>query len=277
MRAALLSEARALMAENANFTIKALLAKANVSRAQFRRFFSGKAELLSALAGEDVRDLSGILEAVQPVAQSLKAAAGAPAPSMPVTDAWLERRLRVFERALAAMEKRQENAEQNFIREIARMGERLEALAARPVAEAPIAVAPLPEAAPEPAPECESDLTPAVLAHVEEIAAPDSVAEPAGEIAAVTEKVSEKDISDFLEHARQAARKAAPAETAPPKARKTPWLAWGGAVAVLILLLGMGLLLAGGALGSRCLGGNRGRGPSPCRTERPSPGDRPGR
>jgi len=239
-RDTLLKEARALMAENANFSVKALLTRANVSRAQFRRLFSGKTELLSALTGEDVRELSEILEAVQPVAQSLKAVVGAEARAQPATDAWLERRLRVFERALAAMEKRQENTEQNFTREFALLGEKLEALAIQPAPE--ILAAPGPEPAPEP--EIAADLALALLAHVEEIAGPDSTIEPA------SEKVSEKDISDFLAHARQAARNAALAETAPPrKARNTPWLAWGGAVAVLLLLSGMGLLLVGGALG----------------------------
>lgn len=250
------------MAENANFSVKALLTRANVSRGQFRRFFSGKAELLSALAGEDVKDLSGILEEVQPVAHSLKAAVGAEAQPVPVTDAWLERRLRVFERALAAMEKRQENAEQNFARGIALLGEKLDAFASQPAPEAlfappppemsaaelapetATAAAPIPEPAPAPESPKTADLAPAVLAHVEEIAGPDSAAEP------VEEKVSEKDISDFLAHARQAARNAALAVAAPrPKARNTPWLAWGGAAAVLLLLLGMGLLLVGRAVG----------------------------
>ena len=175
----LLKEARALMAENANFSVKALLTSANVSRAQFRRFFSGKAELLSALAGEDVRELGEILQAAQPVAQSLKAAVGAPAQAVPATDAWLERRLRVFERALAAMEKRQENTEQNFTRGMALLGEKLDALAVPSTQEAPAPEpapepAPVPEPEPQPKPESVTELSPAVLAHVEEIAGPDS-------------------------------------------------------------------------------------------------------
>jgi len=168
---------------------------------------------------------------------------GAEAGPVPATDAWLERRLRVFERALAAMEKRQENAEQNLAREIALLGEKLDALAVQPAPELPIAPAPKPE--PKPVSEAASDLTPAILAHVEEIAAADSAVEPVP-----VEKVTEKDVSDFLAHARQAARNAALAEAASlPKARNPPWLAWGGAAAVLLLLLGMGLLLAGRALG----------------------------
>ena len=232
------------MAENANFSVKTLLTRANVSRAQFRRHFSGKGELLSALAGEDVRELSQILEAAQPVAKSLKAAVGAEAHTAPITDAWLERRLRVFERALAAMEKRQESAEQNFTREIARLGERLETQAAQPAPEP--APTPEPEAAPEPgpvvapepetAPEPEAIADPAALTPDEP--PPDSAAAP----------VNEKEIDDFLAHARQAARNAAMTPTAPPrKVRNTPWLAWGGAVG--LLLLGMGLLLVGQVLG----------------------------
>ena len=83
-------------------------------------------------------------------------------------------------------------------------------------------------------------IPPAVVVDVAGIAEPDSAAE----------KISEKDISDFLAHARQAARNAALAEAASlPKARNTPWLAWSGAAAVLVALLGIGLLLVGGALG----------------------------
>jgi localization factor PodJL len=243
-RAVLLSAARALMAENANFSVKALLTKANVTRAQFRRHFAGKAELLSALAGQDVKELSDILEAVQPVRQSLRAAVGAPAlaPPAPAADQWLERRLRVFERALAALEKRQQQSEQSLTQALARLQEKLDAPAAIPVAQAAAMAEPVPAPQAEPPAPEETPEEPvcAGVAQAEESAVPEK-SEPA---------VSEKEIQDFIAHAREAAKHAAAlAEAAPPPVRKTPWLAWGGAAMALLLLLGVGLLLTGGAFG----------------------------
>ena len=265
IRAILLKEARALLAENAKFSVKSLLTKCDVSREVFRQHFAGKADLLTALAGQDIKDLSHILETAQPMVQNLRATACgtvAPVPVIdrpvaerpvadpPVADQWLERRLRVFERTLGALEKRQEKSEQNILQQIALLNERLAVPQAAPepapqvIQEAqpvePVRVfVPEPQAvetAPDPV--AEPVLSPSVLAHIEEIQ--DDAAQ----------RASEKEIADFIAHARQAARKAAaPAETAPPKARKSPWLAWGGAGVALILLLGMGLLLADRALG----------------------------
>lgn len=247
------------MAENANFSVKTLLTRAEVTRAQFRRHFAGKAALLSALAGEDVRELSDIVAAAQPVRQSLRKVVGAAPVEAPVAtsspsvaDQWLERRLRVFERALAAMEKRQEQSEQNLIQAIARLNERLD-MAPAPVVIETIAAAPEPVAAAEPAAAPQPDpaiaqapqeFSSAVLAHVEEIA------DGAIEEKAETPAISEKEMQDFMAHAREVAKNAAAlAEATPPLARKPPWLAWGGAAAVLLLLLTVGLLITGGAFG----------------------------
>ena len=258
----MLDAARALMAENVNFSVKALLTKAKITRAQFRRHFSGKAELLSALAGQDVKDLSDILVAVQPMRQSLlrKAVGAGPASAPPpaVADQWLERRLRVFERALAALEKRQEQSEQNLIQAIARLNEKWDAPVAAPVE------APVPEADPVVMPEVKievpsgapeeraAEFAPAILEHVEHIS--DGAIEEAPEVRVV----SEKEIQDFIAHAREVAKTAAAlAEAAPPPARNPPWLAWGGAAAVLLLLLGIGLFLTSGAFGhGRALAGS---------------------
>jgi AcrR family transcriptional regulator len=81
-RTRLLASARTILARGDNkFSIAMLCAEAGVTRDVFRAHFGGKAALLAALM--------------------------TPEPAEPVVaapDAWLERRLRVFERALNALE-----------------------------------------------------------------------------------------------------------------------------------------------------------------------------
>jgi localization factor PodJL len=262
MRGSLLKAARALVAENPGFTVTALMTAAGVSRAEFRRCFSSKQALLAALAEEEVKDLSNILEAAQPAAQTLRQAVGAETVPVPQTDAWLERRLRVFERALAGLEKRQELFEQKFTQSLELLEERFGVLSA--AAEIADAVSPEPEATPqatpEPAPvatqttpesvakpvpptadgESPIDLAPALLARVEEIADADEAAQP----------VSEDEMAAFLAQARLAAQKAAAASSQPkPRPRRTRLLAASGAALAILLLLVAGVLIASGALG----------------------------
>jgi TPR repeat protein len=257
MRGTLLKAARALVTENPGFTVTALLNASGVSRPEFRRCFSSKQALLAALSEDEVKDLSNILEAAQPAAQSLRPAVGAEAVPVPQTDAWLERRLRVFERALAALEKRQELFEQKFTQSLGLLEERFGVLTA---AAAIARAVPLePEAAPQPTSESASitseptapavpsadgepaiDLSPALLARVEEIADADEAAQP----------VSEDEMAAFLAQARLAAQKAAAASArAKPKPRRTHLLAASGAAFALLLLLVAGVLIATGALG----------------------------
>jgi TPR repeat protein len=113
---------------------------------------------------------------------------------------------------------------------------------------------PEPEMGPRPVPKAKSvsikEITPPD--RVEELVNSRDAADPVNEELAElpSEKISEKDISDFLAHARLAASKAALAETTNrPPGRSKVWLAWGGVAAVLLLLLGTGLLLGGRALG----------------------------
>jgi TPR repeat protein len=279
-RAVLLKEARSLMAENADFSVHTLLLRTNVSREEFYRCFADKTGLLSALAQEDVKGLSEILDVAQPAAQSLAAAVNAPAvspPSPSANDQWLERRLRVFERALNALEKHQEKSEQSLAQAIALLNEKLERPAAEPEAPAepdvpaaapvvhalpdmaamteavmePVAPPehdPVAEAAPKSVPEPEPDLFRNIEFSVADIAlATDAaIAPPAAEQDSKEEpQAAAAETHDFLAHARQAARDAALAETVPPKARKTPWLAWAAAVAMLLLVSGMGLFFTG--------------------------------
>jgi localization factor PodJL len=281
----LLKEARALMAETAEFSVHTLLLKANVSREEFYRCFADKTGLLSALQQEDLKGLSEILEAAQPSVQSLPLAAnGGPAPAVsppspPVNDQWLERRLRVFERALNALEKHQEKSEQSLSQAIALLNEKLQRptpVADAPVEPEPVMAAPVrtafvavtepvaepgPQAVaePEPQPIAEPELQASAAPESEPEAGPDSglLAESSAADASPVENeattlpvfeqpAAEKETQDFLTHARQAARKAALAQTAlPPKASNSPWLAWGAAFAMLLLVSGMGLFLTG--------------------------------
>jgi len=109
------------MAAAADFTIAGLLTDTGVSRAQFRRCFAGKSQLLAALTQDGAKALGEILKVAQPV-EILQAVGSDVTPAAPIADAWLERRLRVFERALAGLEKRQEKSEQSLGRKNWRQG-----------------------------------------------------------------------------------------------------------------------------------------------------------
>ncbi len=229
-RDTLLAAARELLCTNLGFSLRTLLRQTGVSRAQFQRCFAHKEELLAALTGEDVKVLGSILEAATPAApeatpQSPRPVAGGDTPALPATDAWLERRLRVFERALASLEKRQEKFEQDAALQFALIAE---AQALKPV-EAPqpqIVEAPEPKIPEAPVPQPER-LAPAILAHVEEIAGPEPISQP----------ISEKEMADFLQTARQAAQRAAAQQPKPPKRRAySRWLAWSVAAAMSVLV-----------------------------------------
>ena len=272
-RSVLLETARALISENPSFSLKTLLDKTGVSRAHFRRCFADKEQLLGAVTGEGVRSLDQILEAAQPAVQTLRSAVGsdiAPAPAMaPVPDAWLERRLRVFERALAGLEKRQEKSEEMLGYQLALIGEQLASLA-RPAAPVP-QPAPLPRAEPEEhKPIAAVEAKPAEIPLAEPAAPEPQQAAPAQshlvdihaeelapatqafveEIAAVPGPVDEKEIIDFIAHARRVAQNAAAqVERIPPQPSfNTRWLIWSGVV-LIVLLFCAGVLIANGALG----------------------------
>ena len=241
------------MAENADFSVEALLEKANITRAEFRAHFRGKMDLVSALAEDKVPQPHVTPDAAEPVAVipsapveaapdlmsaaeeipvdvNLAALAAeawatvaleeipvevnvsevAKATPVPVAeeiaaDEWLERRLRVFERALATMEKRQEKFEQDVAHVLALLEEQM----ARQRLNAPI----------------QNEAPPLV-----DMLGPSN------------------SLRDFMTaYAREAANAAVNAEAAPSEVRKTPWLAWGGAAAALVLVAagGFGLVLAG--------------------------------
>jgi localization factor PodJL len=151
---------------------------------------------------QDLRTVSG------PKAQLERIASPSPVEeAIPAVDAWLERRLRVFERALAQLEARQEKTERDLIRRVALLEERLAACEKRePIAgpEASLAA----EIAPEPV---------AVMSAAETETAP--IAE--------TVEQPQRPMGEFLAHARRAANSAKPHVPHSPKAKTAPrWMAW---------------------------------------------------
>lgn len=143
-------------------------------------------------------------------------------------DAWLERRLRVFERALAGLEARQEKAERELHRKIALLEERIAVFEKEGAAalQAPRAKEP-------PAPHAAVEST-----IVSDTEAPEKKAE--------TEQLPEpqKQIGDILAHARRAAASATANILPPPiKAKNAPrWMAWAavGCAAVTMTALALG-------------------------------------
>ncbi len=136
-------------------------------------------------------------------------------------DAWLERRLRVFERALTGLEARQEKSEQDLLRRIAMLEERVAVLENRQ--------APAQEAVP---------------------LQQDQTLETAPQLALAFESQNAEPqarprIGDFLAHARRAANEATASSPLPPvKAKGAPrWMAWtavGCAAAMTVTALVLG-------------------------------------
>ncbi len=116
-KSALLTAARALLAQDGGkFSVRAVCAEAGIDRAEFNNHFANKDALMAALGTQ---------------AESVSDAAQFPPPP---ADAWLERRLRVFERALTALEARAEANARDQSRAIALLEERLAAQSLVPVA-----------------------------------------------------------------------------------------------------------------------------------------------
>jgi AcrR family transcriptional regulator len=126
IRAALIAAARAQIGreDTSHFNIRGLCEEAGISKAEFRRFFPGKEALIAAVLNDDVAQLQEIAGAVAEPRASLAVANG-PSISAPPPDAWLERRLRVFERALTGLETRQEKTEQLLNRSVALLEEKI--------------------------------------------------------------------------------------------------------------------------------------------------------
>jgi TPR repeat protein len=103
--ARLIAAGRGLLAQgDVNFSLSRLCAAAGVTLADFRASFASKAELMQQLS--------------EP--QKIEAPAATNLP-----DPWLERRLRVFERALGALEDKAERSERDIRQSLARLEEKL--------------------------------------------------------------------------------------------------------------------------------------------------------
>lgn len=153
-----------------NFSVGALCDEAGVDRLEFRAYFSSKTALMAAVMQDQALPPMAAMPAVQPAPES-QIPKTEQEPSVSTPDAWLERRLRVFERALTALEARAETAQRDQARAIALLEERLAAMGGepaerrrdpRPVVLEPVAPMPLPQAAPaeavEAAPEAEAGI-----------------------------------------------------------------------------------------------------------------------
>jgi AcrR family transcriptional regulator len=106
--ARLIAAGRALLAQgDARFSLTRLCAEAGVTLDDFRASFASKAELLQQLMTAD--------------AEKLESPQAEPAPA----DPWLERRLRVFERALTALEEKTEKRDREYRQAIAILEEKL--------------------------------------------------------------------------------------------------------------------------------------------------------
>jgi localization factor PodJL len=222
--ARLIAAGRALLAQgDARFSLTKLCTEAGVTLEDFRASFASKAALL----------------------QQLMEPAPLEKPEAPLADPWLERRLRVFERALGALEEKSEKRDREYRQTIARLEEKLAALsgtqlklnvavaAERALEEA--MPAPAEEAAEAPAPQAASELVQADITAAEaEDAEPDPLAlaplEPMGPPG--------KADSEFLEAGRRAAiAHARTLEERPKRRPVSTRLLLASALAVLTLLL----------------------------------------
>src|SRR5215217_5971590 len=107
-RTRLLDAARALVLKGDNgFSVPALCAEAGVDRDTFHAHFSGKTALMAALM-QTLRTPEAAANAPVSSPEPVSKAEQTSEPSVTTPDAWLECRLRVFERALNALEAKAE-------------------------------------------------------------------------------------------------------------------------------------------------------------------------
>jgi AcrR family transcriptional regulator len=206
-RTRLLANARTILARGDNkFSIALLCAEAGVTRDVFRAHFGGKAALLAALM--------------------------TPEPAEPVVaapDAWLERRLRVFERALNALEARVDAGARDQSGVIAALEEKRSSLGSR---EANDASEPAPPA-PEPPSESVAAVEPAVARQAMPLLPP--LKQPCAPL------LSRSEMADVLQAARGKTR-FVPEEAAPRGHARLRWLAI-GVLSLAALFLCAGLML----------------------------------
>lgn len=150
-RTRLLQAARAMVLRGDEFfSINALCEEAGVDRAVFRAHFSSRISLVAALMRDQTVSRA-------PAPSVPKAESG---PSVSAPDEWLERRLRVFERALNTLEAKSDTAAREQARAIAELQERL---GTQPE--------PIPEILPEPESKPEAEAEPDLASLLEKAVA----------------------------------------------------------------------------------------------------------
>jgi AcrR family transcriptional regulator len=234
-RAALIAAARARMGRDdaSLFNIEDLCAEAGVSDADFRRCFAGREALIAAVQEQDA-----VPPAEPRMASATENGARSTAPPPP-PDAWLERRLRVFERALAALESRQEKSEQLLSRSVALLEEKITHPPEKRDPPMPALVAEAEKPRETPAPKSE---TVAAVVRM----APLPVLEPDPQPA-----ITPQEMEDLLANARRVAREAAVVAPLPKPKKIPPWIAW--AVAGCIIMIVVTALALSNVLGASAL------------------------
>src|SRR5262245_13094242 len=125
-RVRLLEAAKAMvLAGNKEFTIAELCSEAGVERDVFPDHFAGKTALLAALMRDCSAGASQRPVAAAAAKPAVSQADTKPEPSVSTPDEWFERRLRVFERALTALESKAETTAREQARTIAELQARL--------------------------------------------------------------------------------------------------------------------------------------------------------
>jgi TPR repeat protein/AcrR family transcriptional regulator len=260
-RSRLIETARAMVLRGDNkFSIATLCQETGVERSEFRAHFSGKTALMAALMHEQASQAVSVAElpAVQPMPEpqaELQIPKAELEPPVSTPDAWLERRLRVFERALTSLEAKAEATAREQARVIAQLEERLAALSGetgeRRLAPRPVVPQPV-EAASRPAPTSFVIETAETAPEVQEAEEDDSepVEKPVAEALTIPPlpitTISKEEMADVLQSARARAQAAAAAmlhEEKPKEGnRRVRWLAV-GALALVVLFLCIGLTL----------------------------------
>lgn len=233
---------------DSKFSVAALCSEAGVERDRFRAHFSGKTALMAAVMQDRV---AHPVPAAQPIPEPDTPKAEQE-PSVSTPDVWLERRLRVFERALTALEAKAETAQREQARVIAHLEERLAALGGDPGGET---VEPRPASRPvEPAtpePEVKVQAAPPETAEAPAQDAPAEEKKPSGEVLAIqplpVSTISKEEMADVLQAARERARAAHAAasdESGQPQQdnKRLRWLAI-AALSLVVLFLCIGFTL----------------------------------
>ena len=206
-RTRLLEAAKAIVLRgDKDFSIADLCSEAGVERTVFHDHFAGKTALLAAL----MRDYpAGTPQAAQPNSPVSKADT-TPEPSVSTPDEWFERRLRVFERALTALEAKAETTAREQARTIADLQARLNAPSESP---AQAIEAPCEPVQMDPALAIYNAMQ-AEMAALDHVAAPDLVTAPVLETDDVPAALPES-AEALVEPVAQDAAVPAKAETAP--------------------------------------------------------------